>query len=230
MKALRGIFSREIALLRMQILDAVLPLAFYLLVVLMFAFGTRANDPTLAGLAVSILWVGALLSALLPLPRLFASEFEDGTLEQWCLAGTPLVLIVALKLFAHWCLNGLPLAVMALPLAVMLGLESAGLGYLALGLMMGTAILTLLGGLSASLLVGIPRAGSVLPLLVLPLMVPVVIFGSGAVRAWQVGGDPAAPLYFGFTFRPCRHCAAVGLRVGFAQRLRLSLPRFEKID
>ncbi|MAY25990.1 MAG: heme ABC transporter permease CcmB [Polycyclovorans sp.] len=196
MKSLRGIFRREVDLLRMQVLDAVLPLAFYLLVVMLFAFGTRANDPALAGLSVSILWVGAVLSALLPLPRLFASEFEDGTLEQWCLASTPLVVIVAIKLFAHWCLNGLALAVMAVPLAVLLGLEGAGLGYLALGLMMGTAILTLLGGLSACLLVGIPRAASVLPLLVLPLMAPVVIFGSGAVRAWQLGADPAAPLYF----------------------------------
>ena len=174
MKSLRGIFRREVDLLRMQVLDAVLPLAFYLLVVMLFAFGTRANDPALAGLSVSILWVGAVLSALLPLPRLFASEFEDGTLEQWCLASTPLVVIVA----------------------TLLGLEGAGLGYLALGLMMGTAILTLLGGLSACLLVGIPRAASVLPLLVLPLMAPVVIFGSGAVRAWQLGADPAAPLYF----------------------------------
>ena len=196
MKPIRGIFRREMRLLRMQVLDAALPLAFYLLVIMLFAFGTRANDPALTGLSVSILWVGALLSALLPLPRLFATEYEDGTLEQWCLADTPLVMIVAMKLLAHWVLNGLLLSVMSIPLAVMLGLAGPALGYLVVGLMLGTAILTLLGGLSASLLVGIPRAGSVLPLLVLPLMAPVVIFGSGAVRAWQVGGDATAPLYF----------------------------------
>lgn len=196
MKPIRGIFRREMRLLRMQVLDAALPLAFYLLVIMLFAFGTRANDPALAGLSVSILWVGALLSALLPLPRLFATEYEDGTLEQWCLADTPLVMIVTMKLLAHWVLNGLLLSVMSIPLAVMLGLAGPALGYLVVGLMLGTAILTLLGGLSASLLVGIPRAGSVLPLLVLPLMAPVVIFGSGAVRAWQVGGDATAPLYF----------------------------------
>jgi len=106
MSPFRGLLLREARLLRLQAGDAATPLAFYVLVVMLFAFGTRANDPALAGMAVSVVWVGALLAALLPLPRLFAAEHEDGTLEQWCLAETPLVLIVVAKLLAHWLLNG----------------------------------------------------------------------------------------------------------------------------
>lgn len=217
MSPLMGLLRREARLVRLQASDAAMPVAFYVLVVVLFAFGTRASDPALAGVAVAVVWVGALLAALLPLPRLFAAEYEDGTLEQWCLAETPLVLIVAAKLGAHWLLNGALLSVLAVPMAAMLGLPPAAMGVLVSGLLLATLILTLLGGLSASLLVGIPRAAVILPLLILPLMTPVVIFGSAAAREVVNGGDAWGPLYF---LGALAALAATGLPWACASALR----------
>jgi heme exporter protein B len=194
--ALRSLLRREGQLARAQPADLLLPLVFYVLVATLFALGTRPNDPALAAFAPAVLWVGALLAALLPLQRLFSAEFEDGTLEQWCLADVPLVLVVIAKVAAQWGLSGLPLSLAALPLGAALGLTAPALLVLGLGLLMGTAILTWLGALAASLAVGLPRAGALMPLLVLPLLAPVVIFGSGSVRAATSGGDAIAPLYF----------------------------------
>lgn len=217
MSPVRGLLRREAQLLRLQAADAATPLAFYVLVVMLFAFGTRANDPALAGMAVSVVWVGALLAALLPLPRLFAAEHEDGTLEQWCLAETPLVLIVVAKLLAHWLLNGALLSLLAVPMAALLGLPWSAMQVLVPGLLLATAILTLLGGLAASLLVGVPRAGAILPLLILPLLTPVVIFGSAAARASTAGAPEWGPLYFvGALFA----LAATGLPWACASALR----------
>lgn len=196
MSALVATLRREWRLARTQRADLLLPLAFYGLAATLFALGSRPNDPTLSAFAPAILWVGALLAALLPLQRLFTAEYEDGTLEHWCLADVPLPLLVLSKLLAHWLLHGLPLALLALPLAAVLGLPSLAWGALVAGLVLGTALLTLLGGLAASLTVGLPRAGALLPLLVLPLLAPVVIFGSGSIRAVLAGEGAGAPLYF----------------------------------
>lgn len=196
MSAFGSMFRREWQLARGQSADVLLPLVFYALVATLFALGTRPNDPALATFAPAVLWVGALLASLLPLQRLFTPEFEDGTLEQWCLADVPLPLLVFAKLSAHWLLSGVPLSLMALPLALILGIPFHALGILVLGLLIGTATLSWLGGLAATLLVGVPRASALLPLLVLPLLAPVVIFGSGSVRAAISGADAVAPLYF----------------------------------
>jgi heme exporter protein B len=196
MSVLRSLLRREAQLARAQSAEWLLPLVFYALVATLFALGTRPNDPALTAFAPAVLWVGALLAALLPLQRLFNAEFEDGTLEQWCLADAPLVLIVLVKLLAHWCFSGLPITLAALPLGAALGLGPAALAALFAGLLLGTAILTWLGALAASLAVGLPRASGLMPLLVLPLLAPVVIFGSGSVRAATSGGDAVAPLYF----------------------------------
>lgn len=196
MKVWRALWRREWQLARAQATDWLLPLAFYLLAASLFAFGGKPNDPALVGFAPSILWVGALLAALMSLDRLFHPEFEDGTLEQWCLADTPLPLIVTAKLLAHWLIQAVPLAVMAVPMAAALGVPDNGWLPLLLGLLLGTLCLVMVGGLASSLAVGLPRAGALMPLLVLPLLAPVVIFGSGSVRAALSGGDPVAPLYF----------------------------------
>lgn len=196
MKVLSALWRREAQLIRAQTADLLLPLVFYTLVATLFALGTRPNDPALAAFAPAVLWVGALLAALLPLQRLFNAEYEDGTLEQWCLSDVPLVLILIVKVFAHWCFSGLPIALAALPLGAALGLGSAALLALWVGLLLGTLTLTWVGALAASLSVGLPRASGLMPLLVLPLLAPVVIFGSGSVRAAAAGGDAVAPLYF----------------------------------
>jgi heme exporter protein B len=196
MTAFWAVLRRELWLAARSKMDWLLPLLFFGLVVTLFGLGTRPNDPALAVFAPSVLWVGALLSMLLTLDRLFRTDYEDGTLEQLCLAATPLTLTVAAKLIAHWLLTGLPVVLLAAPLALALQMTEAGLPALVWGLALGTPVLSLIGGFTAALVVALPRAGLLLPLLVLPLLAPVVIFGAGAVRAAQGGLDATAPLYF----------------------------------
>jgi len=196
MTAFWAVLRRELWLAARSRMDWLLPLLFFGLVVTLFGLGTRPNDPALAVFTPSVLWVGALLSMLLTLDRLFRTDYEDGTLEQLCLAATPLTLTVAAKLIAHWLLTGLPVVLLAAPLALALQMTEAGLPALVWGLALGTPVLSLVGGFTAALVVALPRAGLLLPLLVLPLLAPVVIFGAGAVRAAQGGLDATAPLYF----------------------------------
>ncbi|AXQ29607.1 heme exporter protein CcmB [Solimonas sp. K1W22B-7] len=196
MNAVLAVLTRELRLALRSRMDWMLPLLFFVMVVLLFGLGARPNDPVLAGFAPSILWVGALLSMLLTLDRLFRADYEDGSLEQLCLAEAPLTLTVTAKLTAHWLLTGLPLVLLAAPLALALQMPTSGLAALVLGLALGTPVLSFVGGFAAALTVALPRAGLLLPLLVLPLLAPVLIFGAGAVRAALGGLDAAAPLYF----------------------------------
>ncbi|HUP91202.1 MAG TPA: heme exporter protein CcmB [Solimonas sp.] len=196
MGALAAVVGRELRLAARSRTEFLMPPALLLLLVTLFGLGARPDDPALASFAPSILWVGCLLSALLTLERLFRSDFEDGTLEQYLVAAAPLPLIVLGKLAAHWLLSGLPLVLLAAPLAIGLHLPAPAVQALVLGLALGTPVLSLVGGFAAALTVGLPKAGALLPLLVLPLLAPVVIFGAGAVRAAQSGLDAGAPLYF----------------------------------
>lgn len=215
MKAAWTVLQRELRLALGAKADALLPLLFLLMVVTLFSLGSRPQDPLLSAYAPAILWVAALLAALLGLERLFRPDYEDGSLEHLCLAPTPLAALAAAKLLAHWLLNGLPLLLLAAPLGAALGLQGPALVALLAGLALGTPLLSLVGGLAAALTVGLPRAGLLLPALVLPLMMPVVIFGAGAVRAAQSGLSVEAPLYFlaallvlGLTLIPWA-CAAI---------------------
>jgi heme exporter protein B len=196
MNAARAVLRREFQLASARGLEWLLPPVFYVITVTLFGLGARANDPLLTAFAPAILWVGALLAGLLSLERLFGPDHEDGTLEQCYVSPTPPWLILAMRLLAHWLLTGLPLALLAAPLGAALGLEPRVLPVLVAGLLLGTPLLSLIGGLAASLTVGLPRAGVLLPILVLPLVTPVVIFGAGSVRAAQAGLDAAPPLYF----------------------------------
>lgn len=191
-----SVLRRELRLAAGAKADGLLPPLFFLMVITLFSLGSRPQDPQLAAYAPAILWVGALLAALLGLERLFRPDYEDGSLEQLCLAPTPLAALSAAKLLAHWLLNGLPLVLLAAPVGAALGLQGTALAVLVAGLALGTPLLSLVGGLAAALTVGLPRAGLLLTALVLPLMMPVVIFGAGAVRAAQSGLSAEAPLYF----------------------------------
>ena len=167
------------------------------LVVLLFGLGSKPGDPILAVSAPSVIWVGVLLAALLTLDRLFRADLDDGWLEQVFVAPSSAVWSVAGKMAAHWFMTGLPLTLLAAPLSMMLGLGTGQpLLMLVTGLWLGTMLLSLLGGFVAALTVGLPRAGLLLPVLILPLLAPVVIFGSGAVRAAQAGLDAGGPIYF----------------------------------
>lgn len=195
-RALGAAFVRELRLAARAPAEAAQPLLFYALVAAIFPLGVAANEPSLAQYAPAIVWIAALLASLMTLERVFRSDFDDGTLELMVLADPPLPLLVAAKLAAHWLLSGLPLALMSWPLGVGLGLSSDTAQVLALSLLLGTPTLILLGGFAAALTVGLPRAGLLLPILVLPMLAPVIIFGAGAVRMAAEGMNAAAPLYF----------------------------------
>lgn len=195
-KAYICVLRRELRLASHTKMEWLMPLLFYGLVILLFGLGAKPNDPQLTGFAPAILWVGALLAALLTLERLFRSDYEDGTLEQIFLAETSAIVVVSAKLSAHWLLTGLPLALLSAPLAYGLGFPQHAISTLTVGLLLGTPMLSLIGGFAAALTVGLPRAGVLLPLLVLPLTTPILIFGAGAARVAQSGLDGAAPLYF----------------------------------
>jgi heme exporter protein B len=176
--------------------EIVQPLFLYVLIVTLFGLGAEPNSPVVQKSAPDIVWIAALLSSLLGLDRLFRDDLEDGTLEQWLTAPAPATWIVGLKLLAHWLVTGLPLTVGAPILAWMLGLPSDPAAVLALTLLLGSIVLVLIGGFAAALTVAMPRAGAILPLLILPLMAPIVIFGTGAVRSAMHGWPVSAPLYF----------------------------------
>ena len=169
---------------------------FYVLASLLFALGADPRDPALATFAPSVVWLGAVLAALVGMERLFQADFEDGSLETLFLSPVPAALWVAAKAFAHWLLIGAPLVLLGPLLALMLGASPAVAGTLAAGLALGTPALVLIGGFAAALTLGSARAGVLVPVLVLPLMAPLVIFGAGAARASAQGLATAAPLYF----------------------------------
>lgn len=190
-----------IALLRRDLALAVragggfgLGLAFFLLVAVLVPLGVGPEPAVLGRIAAGILWVGALLSCLLTLDRLFALDWEDGSLDLLATAPVPMEGVVAVKAFAHWLVTGLPLTLVAPGLAVLLNLPVEGYGWLVLSLLAGTPALSMIGAFGASLVVGVKRGGLLLGLLVLPLYVPTLIFGAEAVKRGVMGADPGTPL------------------------------------
>ncbi len=196
MHALVAVISRELRLAARRRAEWALPLVFYAVVATLFALGASPNAPWLRVAGPSILWVGALLAALLSLDRLFRGDYEDGTLEQLFVSPQPVSVLVAGKLLAQWLVIGVPLTVLAPLLAAGFGMGSDVAAVLVLSLLLGLPALILAAGFASALVVGLPRTGVLLPVLVLPLVCPVVIFGAGAVRAAESGAPADAPLYF----------------------------------
>jgi len=162
-------------------------LLFYVIVVALFPLGTTPEKTLLVTMGPGVLWVAALLASLLSMPRLFAADYADGTLEQIALSPSPLAALVSGKIAAHWLTTGLPVAVLAPLLGVQYQMDAESLWVLALALLIGTPILSLLGAIGAALTLGLRAGGSLLALLILPLYVPVLIFGAGAVDAVRFG-------------------------------------------
>ena len=196
MSATVAVFRRELRIALRRRAEWAQPLVFYGIVALLFPLGIAPEDPSLKTFAPAIVWVGALLSALLGVERLFRADLDDGSLEQMLIADVPLALLIAAKLAAQWLLTAAPLVLLAPVLGYGLGLETGAVVVLVWSLLLGTPTLVFTGGFAAALTVGAPRAGLMLPILVLPLMTPAVIFGGGAVRAAAAGLPPDAPLYF----------------------------------
>ena len=171
-----------------------LGLAFFLLVAVLVPLGVGPEPALLARIAPGILWVGALLACLLSLDRIFALDFEDGSLDLLATAPIPLAGVVAVKALAHWLVTGLPLTLLSPVLGVLLNLSGPGYLWLVLSLALGTPALSLIGAFGAALTVGLKRGGLLLSLLVLPLYVRTLIFGAEAVRRGAEGQAALTPL------------------------------------
>jgi heme exporter protein B len=170
--------------------DTLAAVLFFVLVGALFPLALGPAPEVMTRLAPGIIWVGALLAALLPLDRLFGADLEDGSLDQLLLCGLPSVALAGVKAAAHWLTTGLPLLLAGVPLAVMLRMRPEVLPVLLLALPLGTLALSLLGTMGAAIVLGARRGGVLLPLLVLPLAAPVLIFGAAACDAAGAGLSP----------------------------------------
>ncbi len=186
------IVRRDLRLALRQGSDSIMVVTFFVLTVVLFPFGIGPETGVLERVSAGVLWVTALLASLLSLDRLFQADYEDGSLELLVLTPTPLEIVVVAKVVAHWLTTGLPLLVAAPVLAVLLHMNADGFVTLLLTMLIGTPILSLIGGIGAALVLGARRGGVLLSLLILPLYVPVLIFGVGAIDA-AVGARDATP-------------------------------------
>lgn len=182
-----AVLRREIALGLRQKGEVLTPLVFFIVIASLFPLGVGAETNLLLRMAPGVLWVSALLAAMLSLQRMFATDHHDGSLEQMVLSSTPLALLVLAKAIAHFLLSGLPLVLVAPVLGLQFGLDGRSLTILMLSLLLGTPTLSLIGSIGAALTLGVRGAGVLLSLLILPLYIPVLIFGAGAVEADVMG-------------------------------------------
>ncbi len=192
--ALRWAAGRDLRLAMRSRSELGVQLLFYVIVVSLFPLATSPERNLLAAMAPGVLWVAALLASLLSLSRLFATDFADGTLEQIALSPYPLPALVSGKIAAHWLTTGLPMVVLAPLLGMQYGLEGEALAVITLSLLIGSPILSLLGAIGAALTLGVRGGGSLLALLVLPLCVPVLIFGAGGADMVRAGLSASANL------------------------------------
>ena len=186
------IVRRDLRLALRQGMDSLMVVMFFVIVVALFPLGVGPEPNILARIAPGMIWVAALLASMLSLERFYQTDFEDGGLELLALSPLPLEVVVLAKVAAHWLTTGLPLIVAAPLLAVLMNMEGAGFPVLMVGLALGTPTLSLIGGIGAALILGSRRGGVLLSLLVLPLYIPVLIFGVGGVEA-AITGFPVRP-------------------------------------
>lgn len=192
--AVRAIVHRDLLLALRRPSDAATALLFFVVVASLFPLGVGAEPNLLRAIAPGVIWVAALLSSMLSLQRLFAADHADGTLEQLLLGVSPLGVVAAAKVLAHWLLSGLPLVAIAPLIALQYDLPQPLYGTLALSLLLGTPVLSLIGAIGAALTLGLRGAGVLLALLVLPLYVPVLIMGAGSVDMASAGLAPGGQL------------------------------------
>ncbi len=184
---IRCIVRRDLLLAMRRKSDIGTALLFFVIVASLFPLGVGAEPNLLRSIAPGVIWVAALLSSMLSLGRLFAADHADGTLEQMLLGAAPISVVVAAKAFAHWLVSGLPLVLIAPLLALQYDMPASLYGVLALSLLLGTPVLSLIGAIGAALTLGLRGGGVLLSLLVLPLYVPVLIMGAGSVEMAAAG-------------------------------------------
>ena len=186
-----AIYARDLRLALRRRIEALLPVAFFVVAVSLFPLGVGPEPQMLRQIAPGIVWVSALLASMLSMAALYAADHADGSLEQMLLSGQPGVVIAAAKAAANWTVTGVPLVAAAPLIGLMLDLPAMSLLTLVASLALGTPILSLLGGLGAALTLGLRSGGVLLILLILPLAIPALIFGAGAVSAADAGVSAA---------------------------------------
>lgn len=196
LNAFKALLGRELRLAARQPGDAIGPVGFFVIAAAMFPFGVGPGPETLARIAPGIVWVTALLAALLAVERLFQADQEDGSLDLLLIAPLSTEWVIAAKALTHWLLTGLPLIATAPLIGLMLQLPDAGYAPLMLGMALGTPTMSLIGTVGAALTVGARRSGLLLALLILPLYVPILIFGAGAIGAATSGLEARPHLLF----------------------------------
>jgi heme exporter protein B len=189
------VIRRDLLLAFRQRSDVLTTLFFFLIVVSLFPLGLGPEAGLLRMVGPGVVWIAALLASILALGRLFATDFADGTLDQMLLSPEPLVVIVMSKTVAHWLITGLPLALLAPLMGVQFDLPTTSINVMFISLLIGTPVLSMIGATGAALTLGTRGGGALISLLVLPLYIPVLIFGAGAVSAEAAGLGSGAHLY-----------------------------------
>ncbi|MGA0804962.1 MAG: heme exporter protein CcmB [Pseudohongiellaceae bacterium] len=218
--SLRATLQRELQIALRSPGNMVNPLMFFIIAVSLFPLGGGADPEWLGRIAPGVLWVTALLAVMLSMESLFRSDFEDGTLEQLLLSPQPLYFQLLMKVLGHWLVTGMPLVLVAPVLAYMLALPGEGYAPLLWGLLLGTPTLNFIGAIGTALTVGLARSGLLLAVLVLPLSIPVLVFGAGMVET-ALNGLPvagivavlAALLVLALTLSPLAIAAALRISV-----------------
>jgi len=200
--------------------DVLATLFFFIIVTSLFPLGIGPEPQTLQTIAPGIVWVAALLASMLSLGRIFGNDYQDGTLEQLLLTPQPAYLVVLAKVLAHWLASEVPLVIIAPVLGLQFGLSQNGLAIVVVSLLLGTPVLSVIGSVGAALTLGLRAANVLVALLVLPLYIPVLIFGSGAVQASVTGSSPqawllllGATLIVSLVFAPWATSAALRISV-----------------
>ena len=188
------VVRRDMVLAMRRRADVLTTLIFFVMVVSLFPLGVGPEPDMLRKMAPGVVWVAALLASMLSLPRMFAADYQDGTLEQMLLVPQSLSMLVLGKILAHWMVSGLPLVLMAPVLGLQFDMSVQSLGVLMLSLLLGSPVLSMIGAIGAALTLGLRGGGVLVSLLVLPLCVPVLIFGTGAVEAVNSGMNYASHL------------------------------------
>jgi heme exporter protein B len=216
--ALTALLRRDLRLAYRRRGELLTPAVFFILVTALFPLGLSPRPDLLQSIAPGVVWVAALLAGLLGQESLYKGDYEDGSLEQLALAPVPLEMQALARIFTHWLTTGLPLVILSPLMGLLLAYPAAAMGTLMFSLLLGTLILSLLGAVGAALTVSLKQGGMLLPVLILPLAVPVIIFGAQASAQAARGDDPAGALYLlgallalGVTLAP--FAIAGGLRI-----------------
>ena len=196
MSTLLAIIRRDLSLVMRQGSDAFVVLIFFVVTVTLFPLGVSPDPLILQNLASGIVWVSALLAAMLSLDRLFQTDYDDGSLELLVLSPYPLELVVLCKCLVHWLTTGLPIMLISPVLALMLNIKTGAFLYLISSMALGTPIISLLGAVGAALVLGSRRSGVLIALLIIPLTIPILLFGVAAIQAATEGYSASSPLMF----------------------------------